>query len=282
MSSPLVSAEWLVAHLDDPDIRVADVRWYLADPARGRRQYRRHHVPGAVFLDLEQDLSAPHGDGRHPLPEPARFAARLGELGLGDGHLVVAYDDAAGAVAARLWWMLLHLGHEQAAVLDGGYAAWRDGGLPTTAAVPKHAPARFTPRPRTGDTVARDQLRERLGSLLLLDARAPERYRGDVEDVDPIAGHIPTAVSAPYAGNTTPHGRFLPAEVLAHRFRDLGARDDGTVVHYCGSGVTACHNILAMHLAGLTPGLLYPGSWSDWSTAGYPSATGAEPGPALG
>lgn len=282
MSSPLVTAEWLVEHLDDPGIRVADVRWYLADPQRGRRQYRRHHVPGAVFLDLEQDLSAPHGDGRHPLPEPSRFGARLGELGLGNGHLVVAYDDAAGAVAARLWWMLRHLGHERAAVLDGGYAAWRAAGLPTTAAVPAYQPARFTPRRRDGETAGREELRESLGSVLLLDARGPERYRGEAEDVDPVAGHIPTAVSAPYAGNTRADGHFLPPEVLARRFRDLGVREDTTVVHYCGSGVTACHNILAMHLAGLTPGLLYPGSWSDWSTAGYPAATGAEPGPAPG
>lgn len=275
---PLVTPEWLAERLGNSDLRVADVRWYLDDPDRGRRQYLRAHLPGAVFLDLEEDLSAPQGPGRHPLPDPARLAARLGGVGIGDRHAVVAYDASGGAVAARLWWLLRHLGHERVAVLDGGYPAWRRARLPVTDEVPAFPPATFTPRARAGGTIERSELLDRLGEVVLLDARDPERYRGETEPVDPVAGHIPTARNAPFRHNLGPDGRFLPASELAERYRALGVGLGASVVASCGSGVTACHDLLALEVAGLGEGILYPGSWSDWSAAGLPAVTGPDPG----
>lgn len=277
MTRPLVSPGWLADHLEDQDLRVADVRWYLADPEEGRRRYRREHIPGAVFLDLEEDLCSRQGAGRHPLPDPDRLARRLGEMGIGDQHLVAAYDDLGGAVAARLWWLLRHLGHPRAAVLDGGLPAWKAEGHPVTDRVPHLPPARFTARPREGDTVDREELRRRLGQVVLLDARDPERYRGETEPVDPVAGHIPGARNAPYRENLRPDGRFRPPAELADRYRALGVTGERPVVVSCGSGVTACHDLLALEVAGLGEGILYPGSWSDWCRAGLPVAVGADP-----
>ena len=221
----LISAADLAALLDDPGLRIADVRWSLAAPAAGRVAYAEAHLPGAVFVDLDTVLTAPTGPGRHPLPDPAAFAAALGALGIGREHRVVAYDDAGGTVAARLWWMLDVLGHERVAVLDGGIGAWRDAGLPLTADVRTFdAAAPIADLPRTWPrTIPREQLGPRLGSLTLLDARAPERYRGEIEPIDPVAGHIPTAVNAPTATFLEADGRFLPAEALAARFAALGA-----------------------------------------------------------
>lgn len=274
----LVSAEWLRAHIGDDGLRVADVRWYLLEPDRGARAYSDGHIPGAVFVDLPTVLSAREGPGRHPLPEPAAFAAAMGGLGIGSEHVVVAYDDAGGANAARLWWMLEAIGHEKVAVLDGGIAAWVAAGGRLTGERPSWPRATL---PVTVDrwprTIDRHALRERLGTLTLLDARAPERYRGEVEPIDPVAGHIPTARSAPSDGNLARDGRFLPPAELRRRFEALGATA-GDVVTACGSGVTACHNALAMRVAGLPDPLLYPGSYSDWSRAGWPVANGSEPG----
>jgi thiosulfate/3-mercaptopyruvate sulfurtransferase len=276
LTGPLVSTEWLRRHLDDSFLRLADVRWYLGEPDRGRQAYQEAHIPGAVYVDLETDLSADVGPGRHPLPEWDAFATRMGELGIGDDSVVVAYDDRGGGVAARLWWMLRAIGHQRTHVLDGGLAGWIADGSLVTHQLPDYQPNSLTVDLRPGIAVDRDELLARLGSGLVLDARAGERYRGEVEPLDPVAGHIPGAINAPYEGNLDADGRFLPVEALAARYRDLGVGGETDTVVYCGSGVTACHNLLAMEHAGLGEALLYPGSWSDWSTAGYEVATGSE------
>jgi thiosulfate/3-mercaptopyruvate sulfurtransferase len=276
----LISAADLAAHLDDADLRIADVRWSLAAPAAGRAAYAEAHLPGAVFVDLDTVLTAEKGPGRHPLPDPPSFAAALRALGIGREHRVVAYDDAGGTVAARLWWMLDVLGHPRVAVLDGGIAAWRGARLPVTDEVPSFPPAgpwAVLP-PAWPRTIDREALAARLGSLILLDARATERYRGEVEPIDPVAGHIPTAISAPTASLVTPDGRFLATDALRARLEALGAAGDRPVVVQCGSGVNACHLALAVRIAGIPDPVLYPGSYSDWSRAGMPIATGDAPG----
>jgi thiosulfate/3-mercaptopyruvate sulfurtransferase len=281
----LISAAELAALLDHPDVRIADVRWSLAAPAGGRAAYGDAHLPGAVFVDLDTVLTAPAGPGRHPLPDPAAFVAALGALGIGREHRVVAYDDAGGTVAARLWWMLDVLGHPRASVLDGGIGAWHDAGLPLTVAEPSFDVA--TPWPDLAHawqrTIPREQLAPRLGTLTLLDARAPERYRGEIEPIDPVAGHIPTAVNAPTSSFLASDGHFLPPDALAARFATLGAAAASAaggqpVVVSCGSGVNACQLALAMRAAGLPDPMLYPGSYSDWSRADMPIVTGDEPG----
>jgi thiosulfate/3-mercaptopyruvate sulfurtransferase len=274
-SGPLVSTDWLSRHLDEPDLRLADVRWYLGEPDRGRRAYREAHIPGAVYVDLETDLSADEGPGRHPLPAWDVFAARMGELGFGDDSVVVAYDDRSGAVASRLWWMLRAIGHEQTYLLDGGLAAWVADRHALIDGLADHASGKLTVDLRSDLSIDRDELRGRLDSVLALDARAGERYRGETEPLDPVAGHIPGAVNAPYEDNLGSDGRFLPADELTEKYRALGVGERETVV-YCGSGVTACHDLLALEHAGLGTAKLYPGSWSDWSTAGYEVATGPE------
>ena len=281
-SSPLVAAEELASRLADPKLRVADVRWYIGQRGEGRRRYEAGHVPGAVFVDVDTDLAAPPGPGRHPLPDPRAFAARMGELGIGDEHDVVVYDDAGGTIAARLWWMLDALGHANVAVLDGGLPAWEAAGLPLAQEVPSYPPARLTvPGGGWPRTLDRAELKERLGSVLLLDARADKRYRGEVEPVDRVPGHIPTAVSAPTDGNLDANGRLATPAQLRKRFADVGVAEaePGSVVTSCGSGITACHNALAMRIAGLPDPILYAGSYSDWTANGEPVATGPEPGP---
>lgn len=269
--TPAVAAEWLIERRSGPSLRVADCRWYLGEPARGRAAYASGHIPQAVFVDLEHHLSAPKGPGRHPLPNPADFAATLGSLGIGNGHTVIAYDDRGGTVAARLWWMLTALGHRNAAVLDGGLQAWLRAGGTTTVVVDPISPARFsTDHIGWPGTVDRLHLERRLGAVEIIDARAVERYRGTEEPVDPVAGHIPTARNVPYEGNLAGDGTFADASVLAARY----GPGDGRRVVYCGSGVTACHDILAIELAGLGRAALYPGSWSDWSTSGGSVETG--------
>ncbi len=275
---PLISADELRAASGDDSLRIVDVRWYLGRPGEGRSAYERGHLPGAIHLDLDADLSAPDGPGRHPLPDALDFARRMGEAGIGSGNTVVVYDDMGGWVASRLWWMLERIGHPRVQVLDGGVTAWVEAGGSLTAEVPHWTPARLEPTRGWSGTVDRDALRARLGRVVLLDARAAARYRGEVEPVDPVAGHIPTAISAPFEGNLGADGRFLPPRVLAARFRALGAGSGAGVVTYCGSGTSALHHALAMRVAGLPEPTLYVGSWSDWSTAGYPVASGPEPG----
>lgn len=287
--TPLISVAELadlLAGVGAPALRVVDTRWVLGQPGAGRAAYLSGHLPGAVHADVDEDLAdladvgGPAQRGRHPLPDPAVFAARLGALGIGDAHRVVAYDDVGGWVAARLWWMLESLGHGSVAVLDGGIGAWTAAGLPLTAEVVAWPPAQLALAPVWSGTIDRDALRARLGSVALLDARAAARYRGEVEPIDAVAGHIPTALNAPTDGNLVEAGgRFLGRDALAARFAALGA--DGAerpVVTACGSGVAACHNALAMRAAGLPDPLLYVGSYSDWTQHDFPIVVGPEPG----
>jgi thiosulfate/3-mercaptopyruvate sulfurtransferase len=273
---PLVSAGWLAAHVDDADLRIVDCRWYLGEPDRGPAAYHSSHIHGSVYFDLDRDLSSPHGPGRHPLPDPTVFMETLGRTGINPATRVVAYDDRGGAVASRLWWLLRDLGHDAVAVLDGGLAQWSSELMDTASVLPR--PTTYEATPGHMPQMDRDGITVALGNVKLLDARAGERYRGETEPVDPVAGHIPTALSAPQTDNLEADERFKSPEVLATQFARLGAAGDELVVTYCGSGVTACSNILAMEVAGLATPTLYPGSWSDWSTAGGPVAVGPDPG----
>ncbi len=276
---PIITVADLVSRAGDANLRLVDCRWYLGQPGAGRAAYDAGHLPGAVHLDVDSDLVAPEGPGRHPLPDPRHFAARLAELGIGHDSVVVAYDDVGSWVAARLWWMLDDLGHAGVAVLDGGLAAWSAAGHALTTDVPVWGPAHLELHERWTRTIDRDALRGRLGSVRLLDARATARYRGETEPIDAYPGHIPTAISAPTDGNLAADGHFRSPAELRARFQSLAA--DGhemDVVNACGSGVAACHNALAMRIAGLPDPLLYPGSYSDWTRTGYPVATGEEPG----
>ena len=280
MHTTLVSAAELATHFDDPAWVIVDVRHELSQPDTwGEAQYRAGHVPGAVFAHLDRDLSGTKTgrNGRHPLPEPGTFAATLSRLGIGNDKQVVAYDQRNGAYAARLWWMLRWLGHDAVAVLDGGFEAWQRAGLPIATDVPAPSPARFAIR-RTGPTIETPRVEAALatGALLLIDARGAERYRGDVEPLDPVAGHIPGAVSRPFTANLDAEGRFRPPSALKDEFAAIVAgRPLDAVVHQCGSGVTACHNLLAMEIAGMTGTQLYPGSWSEWcADPARPVATG--------
>ena len=278
--TPWISPEALQADIDAPDLRVVDVRSSLADREAGRRAYHAGHLPGAIFLDLDVDLSSPPGrhGGRHPLPDPAQAAATFGAAGIGPETRVVAYDDAAGMIAGRLWWMLRWLGHERVQVLDGGVGAWLAAGGTLVTDVPRPAQAAFEPRPRDDVAVDRDWLLARLSDpgVVVVDARAPERYRGEVEPIDPRGGHIPGAINRPFAENLD-GGRFRPLAELADRYRDLEGA--GTVVVYCGSGVSAAHDLMALEASGITGARLYTGSWSDWvSYEEAPVALGAEPG----
>jgi thiosulfate/3-mercaptopyruvate sulfurtransferase len=279
----LISVEELAARLADRHTRVADVRWYLNRPGAGRTAYAAGHIPGAIYVDLDDDLSDPAGfgaPGRHPLPSPAAFRDRLEQLGIDSGDLVVAYDDAGGVNAARLWWMLDNLGHRGGvAVLDGGLASWQSAGLALSTDPVNLPPGHLELAGEWHGIIARQELASRLGALNLLDARSPERYRGEVEPIDPVAGHIPTAVSAPTSSNLAGDGRLLAPKELARRYHALVDDSRPTVVA-CGSGTTACHNALAMRLAGLPDPILYVGSFSDWSRSGMPVATGPEPGSA--
>jgi thiosulfate/3-mercaptopyruvate sulfurtransferase len=274
-----MSVEDLAARLGAPDLRVVDCRWYLGRPGAGREAWLAGHVPGAIHLDLDADLSARTGPGRHPLPSPAEFAGRLGEAGIGDGHEVIAYDDVGGWVAARLWWMLDNLGFERVGVLDGGWQAWLAAGQRVSTDTPASPPATLTLETAWTGTIDRADLKARLGSLVLLDARGAPRYRGETEPIDPVAGHIPTAINSPTDDNLGPDGRFLPPDELAARFAALGVDPSSAdVVTSCGSGTSACHHSLAMRVAGLADPILYVGSYSDWSRSGEPVATGPEPG----
>ena len=271
----LIDAATLCAHLDDPDWVVIDCRFSLADTEAGRRAYGESHLPGARYAHLDEDLSGPitPTTGRHPLPDPALLAPKLSAWGLGDGTQVVAYDDAAGAMAARVWWLLRAMGFERVAVLDGGLGAWCKAGFELNAEIP--APntntGTFTRKTSLNHTVTANDIAAQLpvATLTLVDARAPERYRGEVEPLDPVAGHIPTAHNQFMMNNIDEHGHFKPAELLRAQWMELlGDTPINTVVNYCGSGVTACHNLLSMHIAGLdistTGAAIYPGSWSEW------------------
>ena len=279
LPGPIVSVDWLHIHRHDPALRVADVRWSLAGPP-GRERYDSGHLPGAVFLDADRELSSPgEGPGRHPVPEPAKLGAVLGTRGIGDEHVVVAYDDAGGSIAARLWWLYRHFGHDgRCAVLDGGTGAWTAAGLPLTVDEPRHPPATWTPGIARDDVVDTEAVAGMLsGATVLLDARAAERYRGETEPIDPRPGHVPGAVSAPWSANLDDDGCFLSPRALRARYDALGAADR-PVVAYCGSSLSATHDLLALELAGIDGARLYEGSWSHWSSdPSRPAAVGAEP-----
>jgi thiosulfate/3-mercaptopyruvate sulfurtransferase len=267
--STLVSTSDLAAHLDDAGWVICDCRHDLADTEAGRHAYGESHVPGARFVHLDEDLSAPKTghNGRHPLPDPERFARRAGELGISNGSQVVAYDASGGYYAARMWWMLRWLGHDAVAVLDGGWNAWLKAAQPVTDRLPIVKAARFTPRVRNEAVVDAGSVAARLGKTgpLLVDARSPDRYRGENETLDPVGGHIPGAINRFFRLNMDADGRFKAATILRKEFSELlGNNASGQATHYCGSGVTACHNLLAMEIAGLSGSRLYPGSWSEW------------------
>lgn len=277
---PLVSTSELAAMLssDDPPV-VLDVRWRLAGPP-GEASYAQGHLSGARFIDLATALAAAPGEGgRHPLPGPEVLQLAMRAAGVRSGHPVVAYDDADGSVAARVWWLLRWAGHSEVAVLNGGYAAWVAEGRPVTEEVPEHEPGNLEVRPGQLPVLGADEAAGLARDGKLLDARARERYAGEVEPIDPRAGHIPGAVSAPFAGHLGPDGRWLPPELLAERFEGLGVTGDRPVGAYCGSGVTASSVVLALELAGLPGAALYAGSWSHWSRdPERPVATGDTPG----
>ena len=266
----LIGADDLQGLLGRPEVAVIDCRFDLLHPEAGRQAYLQGHIPGARHADLNRDLSAPVGPatGRHPLPDPQTFAARLGELGIGNQSQVVAYDEANSSFAARLWWMLRWLGHEAVAVLDGGLKAWtaRGGELQTGEAPPASA-RRFIPRidPDASLSTAQVQSALREGGILLVDARAAERFAGRVEPIDAVAGHVPGAVSHPFSLNLDADGRFLPAAELERRWQQrLAGKSPESLVAMCGSGVTACHHLLSLEAAGLPGGRLYGGSFSEW------------------
>lgn len=263
----LIDATTLESHLGDSNWVVVDCRFDLMQPDAGRRAYEDGHIPGAVYADLNLDLSSvvTETSGRHPLPDPEVFAAWLGNNGIGNDSQVVAYDASSCSYAVRLWWLLRWLGHRAVAVLDGGFAAWQKAGYTITEDVPLPVSTTFTGRPDRQMYLDMNEVRQQLAEhrITLVDARTAARFNGDVEPIDPVAGHVPGAVNLPLEDNLDSDGRFLSAESLRQRFADI-AENPQRVVHMCGSGVTACHNILAMELAGLTGSKLYPGSWSEW------------------
>lgn len=257
---------------DDQDVVICDVRFSLADHDQGRREYDTAHLPGARFLDLHTELVGGPGGGRHPLPDVADFAALLGRLGIEPATVVVAYDAAGGATASRLWWMLRSIGHTRAAVLDGGIPAWIESGYPVDADEPDPAPVDYpVPQSWTG-VVTADHVASAHGErVTVIDSRADQRFRGEFEPIDAQAGHVPGAINLFHGDVVDESGRMRPLDELHSRFSGLGAEP----IVYCGSGVTACHNLLAMDLVGITDARLYPGSWSEWSSdPERPVATG--------
>ncbi len=271
MMSPVVSAQWLHDHLDDPQVAIADCRFSLMQPSQGLEQYHAGHIPGAYYLDLNQDLSSPVGQhgGRHPLPDSSKLAGTLAAMGIHSDPpqgptLVVAYDDSRLAFASRLWWLLRYLGHDRVAVLDGGFAGWKAAGYTVNQAVPSPKPGLFMPRSRPDQVVNIEQVKTRkaLPGVVLVDSREGERYRGEHEPIDPIAGHIPGALNYPWQDVTDANGYLRPKTDQQQRWADLKTAE--ALLVYCGSGVTACVNLLSLALAGIQTGKLYPGSWSDW------------------
>jgi len=264
----LIATGDLALHLDDPAYVVVDCRHNLSDGDAGERAYQLAHIPGARFLHLDRDLSGSKNgsNGRHPLPPISTLAARFGRAAIDASKQVVAYDQNSGMWASRLWWMLRWLGHDAVAVLDGGFDKWCAEARPATSTVPGDATSTFVAKAIAPTSSAREILQHLDdGSLFVLDARAADRFRGDIEPVDPVAGHIPGAHNRPYTDNLTPQGVFKPASLLRSEFGALlGQVSPAAVVHQCGSGVTACHNALAMTIAGLPGSRLYPGSWSEW------------------
>jgi thiosulfate/3-mercaptopyruvate sulfurtransferase len=269
MYTTIVSTAELTEHLDDPNWVVIDCRFDLAKPEAGLAGYQEGHIPGASYAHMDRDLAGPvtPQTGRHPLPDVAEMARRLGSWGIGEATQVVVYDTNGGAFAVRLWWLLRFMGHGAAAVLDGGWQKWQREGYPTAQGIERRAPAAFSARPDWGllaDAAEVERIRQD-PAYVLVDARAAERYRGEHEPIDPVAGHIPGAVNRFHGLNLAPEGVFLAPDTLRAQFAGLlGDVPPEKVVVYCGSGVTSIHHILAMELAGLPGARLYLGSWSEW------------------
>lgn len=268
MYTTIISAEELQNHISESDWVVFDCRFNLADTSAGKNAYLDGHIPGAIYLDLDQDLSSPITleTGRHPLPDLERFVDRLAQAGVNNNTQVIVYDDCAGAMAARCWWLLRLVGHKAVAVLDGGLAAWQSLGGQLNNHIPQPASTAYTFSllPNQNLTVAEVEEALDAQSIYLVDARAAERYRGEVEPIDPIAGHVPSALNRPLTDNLA-EGKFKPAVQLRKEWLQLlGDKSIEAVVHMCGSGVTACHNQLAMEIAGLSGSRVYSGSWSEW------------------
>ncbi|MBI4195146.1 MAG: sulfurtransferase [Betaproteobacteria bacterium] len=279
----LVSVADLAVHLEDPQWVVCDCRHDLANYEAGRRAYAQSHIPGARFFHLDEDLSGPKtgANGRHPLPHPITFTLRLGALGIDNSKQIVAYDASGGCYAARLWWMLRWVGHQRVAVLDGGWDAWMKAGKHAVNETIAVGPATFNPnlQPQQAVNAGFIQMHLERPEVCVLDARSPERFRGENETLDPVAGHIPGALNRFFRLNLDERGRFKSAADLGHEFRTLlDGRQPESVIHQCGSGVTACHNLLAMEVAGLGGSRLYPGSWSEWvADPSRPVATETRP-----
>ncbi len=277
----LISASTLATHLTDANWIVCDCRHDLANYESGRRAYAEAHLPGARFLHLDEDLSGPKTgvNGRHPLPHPITFTLRLAALGIDNNTQVIAYDAMGGVYASRLWWMLRWVGHKNAAVLDGGIDAWVKAKQPVSAELPAIKPVRYNPNPISQLAVSANEVAANLDhqTLRVVDARSPDRFRGENETLDPVAGHIPGATNRFFKNNLTEDGCFKPADKLKQEFAAvLDTHAPNSVVHQCGSGVTACHNLLAMEVAGLSGSRLFPGSWSEWvSDRKRPVATGS-------
>ncbi len=264
----LISVADLARHLNDPGFVIFDCRHELTNPDFGTKAYVESHLPGARFAHVDRDLSAAltGRNGRHPLPDPGTFAAWLSRAGVSNDTQVIGYDNAGGVYGSRLWWMLRWMGHQGVAVLDGGWPAWLAAGQPVTAEVPVPKPGRFTGRPQK-PPVDTNYVLEHLNSpgMVLIDARANDRFHGQNETIDPIGGHIPGARNRFFKDNLTPQGLFKSPEQLREEFEPfVGNGSPEKIVSQCGSGVTACHNLLAMEIAGLKGGRLYPGSWSEW------------------
>jgi thiosulfate/3-mercaptopyruvate sulfurtransferase len=261
----IIDATMLATQLKSPDWVIVDCRFSLTDVEAGRSAYLSEHIPGAVYAHLDEDLSGPPttDQGRHPLPPPERLATVFSRMGIGARTQVIAYDDAGGALAARLWWMLRYMQHDAVAVVNGGWRAWREAGLPVASGEERNEPSRFQGRPREAWLV---RMAEVPAAGRLIDAREPSRYRGEQEPIDPIAGHIRGAVNYHYRQNLDDRDQFLPPDRLREQLMQVyGGIRASEVTHYCGSGVTACHNLLAQAIAGMPPGRLYVGSWSEWS-----------------
>jgi len=265
MHKTLVSTETLARHLDDPKWVVFDCRFDVTRPEAGREGYLKKHIPGAIYADLDADWSSPPGpgDGRHPLPDPDTLCERLSEWGVGADSQVVVYDDGAGSVAARIWWTLRWLGHDGVALLDGCFGKWLEEGRPVSDEIPQPSPAVFRGAANDAMWISTGEVERLLDddASVVIDARPPERFSGERETVDAVGGHIPNSVNHPLMRNIGDDGCFLPPEQLRRQYRKM---QKPVTIHSCGSGVTACHNLLAMEVAGLPGSRLYVGSWSEW------------------
>ncbi|PPT10510.1 Thiosulfate sulfurtransferase rhodanese [Geitlerinema sp. FC II] len=265
--TPLVSADWLAQHLGDRDLVIVDCRFSLAEPELGHQKYLASHIPGAFYLHLERDLSSPVGKrgGRHPLPHPDELAKKLSAIGITTSKtFVVAYDDSKFAFSARVWWLLRYLGHDRVAILDGGLTHWLARGYPVTTELPQPRPGQFQARPRSESAIDLEQLKASKDSpkVLLVDSRDGDRYRGEREPIDPVAGSIPGSVNLPWKTVTSDDGLARSPQFQRQLWQDFD--DTEEVIVYCGSGVTACVNILSRHIAELQPAKLYNGGWSEW------------------